>query len=226
MHYLLFALPFFASICFFQPPDGWECIEAKNPSEPVLVGFVGEAKKTIPPNLNLATEPTELSLKEYITGVKAVHESDLHVAWRDLGEFSFRGGKGRLGEICNSTPLGEIKILQGIFIQNKTAYILTGAALKEEFSEYRASLLAALRSLTVFPDLFSAIPDPSSRDALKKRFDQFAGLESPIMRQEEWEKLKKSLPNEFASLGSYWLHLALQEGRKRIFWTETPSLVE
>ncbi len=223
MH-LVFCL--LASLCHFLPPPGWDCAAPKSASEPLAIGFIGKGKREIPPSINLAVEPTDLSLKDYIKAVKALHESDLHVAWKDLGEFTFKAGKGRLGEVCTSCPFGEMKVLQGIFLKDGCAYILTGAALKEEFTEHRAAILASLRTLTLSPDLFSAIADSQSRETLKKRFDQFASLESPDLRQKEWESLQKYLPKEFADLGSYWHYLALREGYQRIFWTEITSSLE
>ena len=213
----LFLTLLFASICHFQPPEEWVGAKSDDPSDAGMIAFIGKARKEVSPSLSFTTEPTDLSLKEYIKAVKAIHESDLHVVWRDLGEFAFRAGKGRLGEICNPTPLGEMRILQGILVQNGCAYILTGAALKEEFAEHRASLVAAIRSLALLPNLFSAISDPKTREELKNRFDKLALLDSAEMREKEWQTLQKTLPKEFAQLGGYWHILALQEGFNRIF---------
>lgn len=222
MHLFPAALCLLASICHFQPPSEWIAVKSGDPSDRGMIAFIGKAKKDVPPSLSFTTESTELSLREYVKAVKEIHESDLHVAWRDLGEFTFRAGKGRLGEICNPTPHGEMKILQAILVQNGCAYILTGAALKDEFSEHRAALVAAIRSLAVLPDLFSAVSDPKERDELKNRFENLSLLGSAKERELEWQSLQKTLPKEFAQLGAYWHTLALQEGFNRIFGEQTP----
>lgn len=222
MHIFLTKLCFLASVCYFQPPEGWLGVKPDEASAAGLVAFIGKAKKEVSPSLSFTTEATDLSLKEYIKAVKEVHESDLHVAWRDLGELTFRGGKGRLGEVCNSTPFGEMKILQGILVRDGCAYILTGASLQEEFSEHRSSLVAAIRSLTFLPDLFSAIADPQTRETLKTRFEDLTSLDSENERKQMWQELQQTLPKEFAQLGAYWHSLALQEGFNRIFGEQTP----
>lgn len=222
MHLFLSLFCVFASVCCFKPPEEWIPVKSEDPSAEGMIAYIGKAKKVVPPSLCLTTEPTDLSLREYIKAAKALHESDLHVDWRDLGEFTFRAGKGRLGEICNPTPFGEMKILQGILVQNGCAYVLTGAALKEEFAEHRAALIAAIRSMAVLPDLFSAIPDPKSRAELQTHFEKLASLDSGEAREQEWQALQKTLPITFAELGAYWHYIALQEGFNRIFGGQSP----
>lgn len=219
----LLMLPFFwlhASICYFQPPEKWECVKPADETGYVQIGFLGSGKTLFRPSLNLSIEQVDLGLKEYVKAVREIHEKEMHLPWRDLGEFVFKAGKGRLGEITSHSALGEIKMLQAIFIKNGFAYILTGSAHRDDFAETRPLLLKALRSLTLAADLFAPISDTVERERIKKRYEQFVSL-SPDARDEEWKELQAILAKQSSILGSHWLYLALQEGYKCIFTPES-----
>lgn len=224
MYFFFLTFRLLAAICYFQPPESWECAIPEKLSESVQIGFLGKGKRELPPSINLATEKTDCSLKEYVKIVKELHEKEMHISWRDLGDFTFRAGKGRLGEITASSPFGEIKMLQGILVKDGWAYVLTGSALREEFPEFRGAILAALRSLSLSADLFSAISNPASQEMLKQLFEQFNSLESPSLQKQEWESLQKILSKEFAQMGQYWHYLVLKEAHKLIFAGQKPSL--
>jgi hypothetical protein len=210
-----------AQLCYFLPPEGWDCVQSPKLSEHVQIGFLGKGSSEFRPSLNLATEETTLSLKDYVKAVKEIHEQELQMNWRDLGEFTFRAGKGRLGEITGSSPFGELKMLQGIFLSQGTAYILTAAAHKDDFTKDRSSLVSAIRSLALATDLFSVIDDHAKKSQLQKRFDSYPGLASEEERQKEWDLLQKTVLKNYASLGSYWHFLVLKEGHKQIFDSST-----
>jgi len=205
------------AICFFIPPDGWECAQPKNRGAPIQIGFVGKGKSDFHPSLNLATEAIDVSLKEYLKAVRTIHETEMNVKWRDLGPFTFRTGIGRLTEITSQCPMGEVKMLQGILIQDGTAYILTGAVLKEEFLDQQNAILSAMRSLSVVSDLFSVISDEPKKEALRKRFESYNALSDDPERQKEWKHLQKIVLEDYASFGGYWHFLVLKEGYQRIF---------
>lgn len=219
---LLFPLACLAkSICYFTPPSGWEFAHPKNLSPQVQIAFVGKGSSDFRPSLNLATEDVDVSLKEYLKCVRQIHESELNVKWRDLGAFTFQSGKGRLSEIDSSSPAGEVKMLQGIFIQDGCAYILTAAVSKDDFSSMQKDLLAALRSLTVSPNLFAPILDAKKKHDLEAAFGSYENLKSQKQRQNAWEELQKIVLEDHASLGSCWQALALKEGYLRIFDSES-----
>jgi hypothetical protein len=221
--FLFLLCPFWiqASICYFHPPSEWECVAPKNISEHIQVGFLGKGKTDFRPSLNLAIEEVDLSLKAYVKVVRDIHEIEMNVPWRDLGEFNFRGGKGRLGEITSQSPFGEVKMLQGILVKDGFAYILTGAALRDDFAENRGVFLKALRSLTLISDLFSPNFNMENRENLKPRFDQYLSLESEEKRQQEWSSLQKIVAEQHTSLGTHWHYLVLKEGYQNIFPSDT-----
>jgi hypothetical protein len=208
-----------ASVCTFVPPEGWECVKNPAPSSYVQIGFLGEGDASTPfrPSLNLAIEETHLSLKEYLKVVRELHETEMNVRWRDLGQLTFHAGQGRLTELTSHSPCGEVKMLQGIFVSGGHAYILTGATLKEEFSQHQSKLLSSIRSLVLSPNLFSRIEDKAKRLEFEERFKTFETLSTLEMKKAAWEKLQKRILEDFSSLGSYWHFLILQEGYKRIF---------
>lgn len=216
LFFLLFSPLFSDPIILFSPPENWECVKPKNLPESIEIAFLKNGVLNFRPSLNLSKEKISLSLKEYLHSVKKLHESELNAEWRDLGDFFCRGGKGRLAEIRADSPAGELRMLQAIFVQEDRAYILTGAARKEEFPKERASFLKAMRSLGELPDLFSAIPDKTKREALKEHYDSLTLCADDEERSLQWRTLPSVLA-EHEELGNYWLFLALKEGLKRIY---------
>jgi len=217
---LLLFFPFWAAsnpIPFFVPPNEWECIQPQKLDSYIQIAFLGKGQSDLRPSLNLAIEEVDLSLKEYLKSVREIHENEMKVTWRDLGPFTFKSGKGRLAEITTPSPLGDVKMLQGILVQDGFAYILTGAVLKQEFSFWQTSLINALHSLTIVPDLFSAINDPAQRSHLQETFLSFDHLNTKQDRQTKWSSLQKTIQANFASMGSHWQILTLTEGHRRIF---------
>ena len=214
---ILFPIFTFAEICVFTPPSEWERVLPKSDNPYIQAYFVGKGGAIFQPNLNLAIEMVDVPLKEYLKDVREIHELEMKVQWRDLGPFTFRAGKGRLTEITSPSSLGEIKTLQGILVQGGYAYILTGAAAKDEFSKFQIQFLSSIRSLTLTSDLFSMISDETLKSALLQTFDQYNHLSSSDERQKEWDHLQKMISKDYSSLGSYWAQLMLKEGYQRIF---------
>ena len=204
---LLFCDP----IGLFIPPEGWECVQSRDFPKTIQVGFLKKSSTAFKPSLNLATERVSVSFKEYLAAARRVHEQELHVEWRDLGDFLCRAGKGRLIEIRSASPCGEVKMLQAILVQDGFAYVLTGAARKEDFPLERKEILRSLRSLWVVPDLFAAIGDLNKRTILEQALDS-----SEENRERAWKSYCKTLL-DYQDLGSYWVFLALQRGHTKFF---------
>ena len=198
--FLLFFLSAYASECIFTPPLGWEIGQLKNPSPHIKIGFIGKGSTDFRPSINLSVEEVDVPLKEYVTAVKELHLADPATKWRDLGKFSMQGGIGRLTEISNTSPWGELKILQAILVKSDSAYILTAAVLKEDLAKIQAELMKSFQSLNIVPDLWAPIADSDKRSFFT----------SGDKGWEEFQKVVKSLPE----MGPYWQFLALQEGQK------------
>ncbi len=209
MRFVLFFL--FASLhahyAYFIPPSGWEIAQLKNPSPHVKIGFLSKGSTQFRPSINLATEEgVDVSLKEYVKAVKELQTAEPGTKWRDLGALPMQGGTGRLIEMGQTSPWGEVKVLQAILVHEGTAYMLTAAVSKEDFSRFQSDLLASFRSLQIIPDLSTPISDAAQRQSFHQLF---AAL------PEQWEEFKQRV-QEQSGLGPYWQFLALTEGRAKM----------
>ena len=194
--------------CLFTPPTGWHPIKAKDLSR-TEIGFSKKGNSHFNPSINLAFEEVDCDLKEYLKAVKQIHTAQPNTRWNDLGAIEMKAGTGRLTEIRKPSPCGEIALLQAIFIEKNTAYILTAAVLKQELVSNQKELLTSLRSLELVPDIWSSVQDPN----LKK--DLIAYVEADeTSSKEEWKSFQK-LVEKSANLGSYWQYLALSEANRR-----------
>lgn len=203
--------------CYFFPPSGWEIAQLKTPSPHVKIGFIGKGSTDFRPSINLAFEEVDVSLKDYIKAVKELQLADPTTKWRDLGKFPTQAGTGRLTEMSNTSPWGEIKIYQAIVVENNQAYILTAAVLKEDFPKFQAELMKSFRSLALTDDIWTPIPDANQRGQFQSFFTSLGSYED---KEEEWENLQKQVES-ISQLGPYWQFLALQEGRSKIYNTAT-----
>ncbi|MBX7067490.1 MAG: hypothetical protein K1X28_09695 [Parachlamydiales bacterium] len=209
-----------AKVALFTPPAGWEIAQLKNPSPFVKIGFLGKGTGEFRPSINLATEDdVDVSLKEYVKTVKELQMAENSSQVRDLGPFPMQCGQGRLLEITNSSPWGDIKVLQVLFVQEKKAYVLTAAVLKEDFLHFQKEILKSFRSLTLADDLFSQIADTQKRSTF---LDFFSKLGQSEKKDSDWENLQKQA-SQFADLGPYWVFLLLQEGHAKIYSSGSSS---
>jgi hypothetical protein len=201
--FLLF-LPFFclaAPIPLFLPPAEWHAAQPKGLSV-VKVGFVGKSMTHFRPSINLSSEKVDCSLKEYLQAVKKIHLSHPDTHWRDLGTIEMKAGAGRLVEIRTSST----SILQAIYLENRTAYILTAAVAKEDFLSQQKEILASFKSFHLAPDLWSEIREDKIRDQILA-----------LIEAKEWKPLQQLIEKETSSMGKYWQFLALQEAYGKIF---------
>ncbi len=185
----------------------------------VQVGFVSPESSEFRPSINLALETVNLPLKKYLKAVKQIHLSQPHTNWRDLGKFKFAAGEGRLTEISSRSAWGEIKMLQAIFIQEQTAYILTAAVLKKDYAKQQKTLLKALQSLTLAPDLYALLPQETQKEAFNNFFLSLSSSEekSEAWKKNKWVDLQALVEKAGPEMGAHWQFLALQEGHKQIY---------
>jgi len=215
LYSLLFSL--LAFLPYFVPPANWEATKPAALSEYVQIGFVGKASSEFRPSLNFATEEVDVSLKQYVKAVKKMHSTEPQTTWRDLGKFKMQAGEGRLTEITSPSAWGQIKILQLLFVEGNTAYILTGAALKNEFAKFQNDFMDTFRSLSLIPDIFSPLSE-------KKRAP-FEALwtASHEHKDQDWKDLQQAAAS-CPEMGTYWQFVVLKEGYSKIFQKEKVSL--
>jgi len=133
------------SECFFLPPKNWEIADPRSLSPRVKIAFIKNTGKGLCPSINLAVEQTQVSLSDYLKAVKAIHEQDRNNRWRALGKVRTAAGLAQLTEIDSSSEWGSVRLLQLILLKSGTAYVLTAAALKEEFSDFYKEFQSAFR---------------------------------------------------------------------------------
>lgn len=189
--------------CLFKPPADWRPIQSKDLAR-TKIGFVKKSSTSFNPSIHLTSERVDCDLKDYVKAVKRVHLSQPNTRWNDLGSIELKAGRGQLTEIRKPSPCGEIVLLQSIFLQDQTAYVLTAAVLKQEFQEYRQEILNSLRSLELTTDIWAALPN----DSLKQEFQTLA-------KKGQWKPFQQLVEQKTANLGAYWQFLALQEGYEK-----------
>jgi hypothetical protein len=211
--FTLFLIPLFcwAETCIFTPPSGWKPLASKELSK-TQIGFAKKGSGQFNPSINLVSELVDCDLKEYLKAVKKVHTSQPNTRWIDLGTIVMKAGVGRLTEIRKPSLCGEIVLLQAIFIQSETAYILTGAVLKNELVSNQKELITSFRSLELVPSIWSAIKD----EPLKDQILSYVESENAISTS-EWKSFQSIIEKKTSELGAYWQYLALGEAKRRHF---------
>jgi hypothetical protein len=234
---LLLFLPFFGAIgqdspaaekkeacvySFFIPPKEWLIADPKVFAPSVQAGFIGKNRKGFCPSINLAIEEVEMPIGEYLKVVKQLHEANRDNRWRDLGNVQTRAGQARITEIDTNTEWGQIRLLQSILIKNGSAYILTAAALKEEFGEFYEDFEKAIRSFTITTNLASIVPEGKKREKLELRLDKLkqdskSCRETSEFQKKHWLPFQKFILNDFRDMGPHWQALMLRSAQEELF---------
>jgi len=219
------------SQCFFIPPQGWEIADQSILSPRVKIAFIKNTGKGFCPSLNLAIESTQVSLVDYLKSVKAIHEQNRSNHWRQLGKVRTPAGLAQLTEMDSTTEWGPIRILQLILVKEGHAYVLTAAALKEEFSNFYKEIQASFRSLTLTTDLLAAIPQLERKETLKQHQQQLIAaareasskatepinlLDNPLFQEEHWLPFQRTILNNFSDMGAFWQVLFLREIQEKL----------
>lgn len=212
--------------CFFIPPKGWEIADPKMLAPSVRICFLGKNSKGLPPTINLATESVDVTLDAYVEEVRKIHRADPNCRWRDLGKFTALMGSGRLMELEIPTELGPARMVQLVVIKDKVAYILTAAALKEEFSKHYKTFDVVLHSLQSTSNLVEAYPSKELKNLVslqqrvllvKKQIDElFQKRESFLDFEQFWKPFENKIINDFTEMGPYWQILLLSELRRQL----------
>ena len=132
----------------FKPPDGWRAAENGQLAKHVKVLVVGKGKGAMPPSLNLGYEPFRGTLSDYLQIVKEFNRSQGD-PWKDLGTIETEAGPASLSQVEIHTQWGTLKEMHVMIAHKGVVYILTAAALKEEFSSFYPLFFEAFRSLRI-----------------------------------------------------------------------------
>lgn len=132
----------------FTPPPGWHFADKKDLPPRVKVMVVGKGGKEFPPSINLTTEEYKGSLKDYLKIVKEINAAK-RGQWKKLGSITTHAGKASLSQLDTPSQWGDLRMLHAILLSNDTVYILTAAALAEEFPKFHKDFFTALKSLKI-----------------------------------------------------------------------------
>jgi hypothetical protein len=180
--------------CYFMAPKKWDITDPRHLASHVKIGFIGKGKKGFNPSLNLASEKVSLTLTEYVKKVKSIHEADRNNRWRDLGKFTTAAGEARLTSIESTTEWGPTRLLQLLLVKDGQAYILTGCAAKEEFSDYYGEFQNAFRSLQILSHPLDSLT-PQKKEQLEKLTSQ---------EPKDWPLIQKVITEDFSDMGACW----------------------
>lgn len=194
--------------CFFIPPKDWELSKPETLSPRVKIGFFGKAKSEVPPRLSLATEKVEIPLPEYVKAVIALHRADPNNRVRDLGKMKIPAGDAHLIEIDAKKEYGEFRLWQLLVVKNKTAYIVTASAAKEEFSKLYSVFQSVFNSVVITEDLIEAVSQEEKKSALKNLYQK--------LTQDSQIAFQNSVINDYTEMGTHWQVLMLQCAHEKI----------
>lgn len=132
----------------FNPPAGWLLADPKALPSNVKIMVVGKGSTDYPPSLNLTTERFAGTLKDYLKIVKAINDRNGD-EWKDLGTIRTEAGEASLSQVDVKSKWGTERLMHVILMNDGTIYILTAAALKEEFPKFYKDFFASMRSLRI-----------------------------------------------------------------------------
>ena len=130
----------------FTPPEGWKTADPKILPPSVKVMVVGPGSKGYPPSINLGIEEYAGTLKEYLKIVKAINDSQ-NAEWKNLGPIHTEAGKANLSQVDITSSHGAVRLMHVILVKGGKTYIMTAAALRDEFPRFYNEFFKSMRSL-------------------------------------------------------------------------------
>lgn len=232
-------------LVFFTPPAKWMLTDSKALPPHVRIMVVGQGPGSFPPSINLSLEPYKGTLAQYLKIVKNMNAAQGY-DWKDLGSIQTQAGNGSLSQVDTKTQWGVVRLMHVILVKNGKVYILTAAALKDEFSIFYKEFFAAMRSLKIAKDEYELVANPQQRTQLKgaaaKLKEQWQQLiikeqkdnlqtnptelkekvfKSPEFQNTIWNPFKEMLKQKYNQLGEEWNFLFLQKIEDQLFNTDS-----
>jgi len=212
----------------FNPPEGWHLADPQALPPSVKLMVVGQSNNDFPPSINLGTEKFEGNLKKYLKMIKSINESQ-GSDWKDLGTIRTQAGTASLSQVDAKTEWGEVRMMHVIIVRETTAYILTAAALKEEFPKFYKDFFKSMRSLRFNKDVYEMVSNTTRRDLLIKENDKLKdawntfyakaraqpannSLETKVeklfssseFQEHYWTPFKEMISTDYKDLGQAW----------------------
>lgn len=195
----------------FTPPREWRYADSSQLGKAVKLMVVGTGSSHFPPSINLATETYQGSLKDYLKIMKAINDKDGAV-WKDLGTIKTSAGNGSLSQVDLKNQWGEVREMHVVLKKKDTIYIITTAALREDFSKYYKDFFEAMRSLKINKEFDEMVSSPSLREELLKKIAalkmaaQGSSFTSEEFQTHEWKSFQDFLDERFSMMGTKWIN--------------------
>lgn len=202
----------------FVPPKDWLATDPARLPPSVKAMVIGKSEHGYPPSINIGLEPFEGSLKSYLKNVKLINESQ-NAIWKDLGQITTECGQASLSSVDMPTEWGDVRLLHAITIRYGTAYIMTCASLKEEFSKNYKDFLAAMRSMKINRDVYEMVGHPELRAKLLNQIQHLKKEHAQLPPEEfhkQWEAFLEKLDTDFSQMGSRWRSAMIAKAEKEI----------
>lgn len=223
----------------FVPPQGWMAADPDTLPRSVKAMVVGKGAHDYPPSINLGMEKYEGSLKSYLKNIKMINEAQ-NASWKDLGHIATESGNASLSQVDMKTEWGDVRLMHVIVVRYGTAYILTAAALKEDFPTHYKDFFASMRSLKINKDVYEMCKNPQMRarlqtsvQNLKRQWldlvneaksihgDQQEPLSQELFtsepfQKELWTPFTDLLSSEFSELGDKWKECMCNKAKQEL----------
>lgn len=207
----------------FTPPEGWLLADPKALPPSIKVMVVGKGSYEYPPSMNLAIDTTSGNLKQYLKIVKEINDK-MGAEWKDLGTIRTEAGDASLSQVDTKTVWGVERQMQVILVKNGTVYILTAAALKDEFPKFYKDFFNSMRSLRINKTSYEMISDSARRSNLEKAVaalnkswkevksnsigqhnnDYMTVFESDSFQKNHWIPFQNMLSKDYSDMGPIW----------------------
>lgn len=152
----------------FTPPEGWYVSDPKILPKRVKVMVIGKGLSEYPPSINLGMEPYKNTVKDYLKTVKAINEAQ-GSEWKDLGNIQTQAGNASLSQVDLKTEWGDVRLMHVILQKSGMLYVITAAALKDEFPVYYKDFFTAFRSIRFNKEALEMIVSAKRRNDLEKQ---------------------------------------------------------
>ena len=195
------------NIAIFSPPEGWN--EAISPSSKVKASYILKTKNNFSPSINFTSETTSTSPKEYLSSLEKLYTNHTDYRFRTLGTLNTKSGLAHLTSLDMTTPAGKARILQSIFFQDGTAYILTAAIPLESFGTHQKEIFQSFCSLTFVNTLEEYIQNSSQKELFLQKLNEDSS-------SNDISSLRQFIAKQFPKEGLHWQSLAIEELAKKV----------
>lgn len=209
----------------FNPPEDWKVVDPKLLPKHVKAMIIGKGKSNFPPSINIGMEKWAGTVKEYLQRVVKPANDNAHCDWKDLGTIKTQAGEASLSQVDIESSWGSQRLMHVIIKKSDNLYVVTAAALKEEFPEFYKEFFTAMRSIRFNKDVFEMIPGTKRRNELKASIEKLLAswqkilddsrsddsgctesiaLKNEAFRKEYWEPFTEMLDRSFADMNDVW----------------------